>query len=138
MDIRQAEIGDLNDITRLNKIDDYGNPDCYIKDSIKNSCVFVAESDVEIVWFSLYQVIWGNTAFLALVKVHPNYQNQGIWSLLVKTTEDKLKQDGFSSITSSTEDKNTRSQNFHTKLWFVRIWMLDLPHGKEIFYRKEL
>lgn len=138
METRQAELTDLQDIIDLNKIDDYGNPDDFIWDSIKNWRVFVAETNNTIVWFSLYQVIWGNTPFLALVKVHPKYQNKWYWSALVGVTENRLKDNDFSSLTSSTEEKNTGAQNFHESLGFTKIWVLTLPHGREVFYRKEL
>lgn len=138
MEIRKAELKDLQDIIVLNVIDDYGNPDIFIQDSIKNWLVWVAIVDDTIVAFSLYQIIWWNTAFHALVKVHPDYQWQGIGTALTITTENKLKKEWFNSLTSSTEESNTLARKFHEKLNYMEIWILDLPHGKEVFYRKDL
>ena len=138
MKIREAKLHDLQDIIVLNKIDDYGNPDEYIRDSIKNWQTQVAIVGDRIVGFSLYQIIWWNTAFHALAKVHPNNQWQGIGTALTTATENKLKEAGFDSLTSSTEESNTLARKFHEKLSYIEIWILDLPHGKEVFYRKDL
>lgn len=116
MKIIPASTHHLEEIIEVNKFIDYGNPDCYIHDSIKNGLVFVAIDDGKVIGFSLYQVVWGNTPLLALVKVHPNYQGKGIGTKLVEATEKKLKKEGFHSYTSSTEEKNSYSQKFHNKL----------------------
>jgi len=54
--------------------------------------------------------------FLALVKVHPDFQGSGIGTDLVKSFEENIKQEGFTTYLSSTTQDNILSQKFHEKL----------------------
>lgn len=138
MEITQATSEHLDWIFILNSLIDYGNPECFIQNNVENWCVFVALRDEEVVGFSLYQTLWGNTVFLSLLKVHPDFQKQWIWTQLINRVLQKIQSDGFNSCLSSTERKNILSQKFHNKLWFYQIGELEMPHWAEIFYRKDL
>ena len=110
--IKLAQRHYLQEIITLNKIDDYGNPDSFIEECILSERVEVVLKDKKVVAFSLYQIIWGNTVFLALVKVHPDYQWNWIGTSLVKSFEDKMRSEWHTSYLSSTEKINILSQNF--------------------------
>lgn len=138
MEIRIAVLEDLKEIIRLNKIVDYWNPDSYIRESIQSWNVFVICDDDTILGFLLYQEIWGNTTFLTLIKILPNYYNRWLGTQLLSYFENILLSRGISSYVSSTTSDNDWAQNFHLKNGFQNIWTLNMNHGWEVFYRKEL
>lgn len=137
MEIIQAQKEHLQEIININNFVNYWNPDSFIEESIHNWYVQIVIQDKKVLGFSLYQIMWGNTVFLALLKVHPEYQWKGIWTKLIDEFENTIR-NKYSSYCSSTEEKNILSQKFHDKLWLQKIGILDMPHGKEVFYRKEL
>jgi len=138
MEIRKAKITDLQEIIDLNKIDDYWNPDEFMKDMVTKWQILIIKENDQIVWFSLFQIIWWNTPFYSLAKIHPDYQRKGLGSKLTQQLELIIKEKGFNFYCSSTTQDNKSAIGFHVKLWFQEIWLLNLPHGKEIFYRKEI
>lgn len=138
MKIIQAQEQHLEEILQINKVYDYGNPNIFIEESILKWKVLIALVWDKVVGFLLYQYIWWNTLFLALVKVLPYYQWQWIGSELISSFEESGKQRGDKKYLSSTEEKNIQSQKFHQKLWFKKIGTLDMPHGREVFFIKEI
>lgn len=138
MKIIPAQEQHLREILQINKVYDYGNPDIFIQESISRWEVLIATTWENVVGFLLYQYIWGNTLFLALVKVLPDYQWQWIGGELISSFEESGKQRGDKKYLSSTEEINTPSQEFHKKLWFKEIGTLDMPHGREVFFIKEI
>jgi len=138
MEIRKAELSDMERIIEINNIVDYGQPDEFIKKCISNDGVLVAIKNDTIVAFLLYQNIWWNTILLALLKVHSDFYSQGIGSKLLEYFENMLRDMWISSYTSSTMQDNPWAQNFHMKNWFKNIGTLDMHYGSEIFYRKDL
>ena len=58
MKIIPATLKHLSETIHVNTFVDYGNPDCFIEDSIKRGCVHVAIKDNKVIGFSLYQVMW--------------------------------------------------------------------------------
>lgn len=138
MEIRIWEHNDLVSVLEINAEVDYWNPDNFMSDCINDKSVIVATIKGEILGFLLYQKLWGNTPFLALVKVKEKHQRKWIWKRLVEFFEEELIKQEFESYISSTELKNIDSQKFHDKLWLSSIWKLDMTHWKELFYIKEL
>lgn len=128
----------LSEIIELNKIVDYENPDSFMKESVDLWRVLVAIKDNSVVWFLLYQELWGNTIFLALIKVHSDFYGQGIGSQLLQDFEILLQNKWIKSYISSTMPENEWAQRFHLQKEFKHIWDLQMYHGSEIFYRKEL
>ena len=128
----------LSEIIELNKIVDYENPDSFMKESVDLWRVLVGIEDNRVVWFLLYQELWGNTILLALIKVHSDFYGQGIGSQLLQDFEILLQNKWIKSYISSTMPDNIWAQRFHTKRWFTHIWDLQMYHGNEMFYRKEL
>ncbi len=117
---------------------DYENPEIFYQESIKNSRVLVVEIDGKIVGFLVFQILWGNTPFLALIKVLPSFQKRGLAKKMVKILEEKMKKMGFKKYISSTENSNLVGNIFHKSLGFKPIGKLDLIFGQENFFIKNL
>ena len=58
MEIRKAELSELDEIVELNRVDDYENPDVFISNSIDDGRLLVVTVEGVIVGFSLYQLVW--------------------------------------------------------------------------------
>lgn len=135
---RLATKADLPDIEALNQIYNYGNPEWFILQEIEAARVHVAVKDKHVVGFGLYQILWGNNPFLALVKILPEYQRQDIGTNLVKAIEIDLKKQGHTQLLSSCEPDNQVSINFQQYLGFLPTGEVKMAHGPETFFIKEL
>lgn len=81
-------------------------------------------------------MIWGNTAFLALLKVLPAYQRKSIGKSMIAELEKRLIELGFKSYVTSSETTNPNTKRFFPDLGFTQIGELQMHHGGEIFYLK--
>ena len=138
MHIRLATAHDWPTLEALNKIIDYSQPASFMHEHIKLGRVLVAENNGQVVGYALWQVLWGNTPLLALVKVFPEHQKQGAGSALITAFETVIKAQGFENYMSSTMANNSDGQAFHAKKGFSSIGTLNMHYGDEIFYRKDL
>lgn len=86
-----------------------------MRESVEFGRVFVALSSQRVVGYILYQIIWGNTPFIALLKIHPDFQKQGLGSKLIDTFEREIRSLHFKGYTSSTGVENIGSKIFHQK-----------------------
>lgn len=136
MKIRVWEKKDYSWILKINLEFDYKNPDNFILDCIKKWNIIISEINEEIIGFLLYQKIWWNTPFLALIKITKKYQKKWIWLNLVKEFEKEILNKWYKSYITSTELKNTNSEKFFDKIGLCFIWELNMNHWKEIFYKK--
>lgn len=136
--IEQAEKHHLREILEINLVIDYENPDDFVEYCLEKGYVAVYIEDDTVKAFSLYQLIWGNTLMLTLVKVLPECQGNWIGTSLIADFEEKMVQIWYKKYLSSTEKTNVLSQKFHSKLGFKEIGLLSMPHGEEIFYEKKL
>ncbi len=138
MNIRIARLNDWPSLEALNKVIDYGQPEAFMKEQIHLERVIVAETDNEILGYALWQIMWGNTPLLALVKVFPEHQQKGAGSALIDEFEKRIAGEGFKNYMSSTMADNSLGKTFHTKQGFSDIGMLNMHYGDEIFYKKDL
>ncbi len=138
MDIRIATIDDLERIIEINKFVDYENSPSFMRKSILEWYVLLIEKNNEIIGFLLFQDLWGNTILLSLLKIHTDFQKQGVWTKLLDYFEKYLLKRGTSTYMSSTMLDNPWAQIFHEKKWFKEIGILDMHYGEEMFYRKDL
>lgn len=97
-----------------------------------------ASNGEKAVAYLLYEVIWGNTAFLSLLKVLAEYQRKGIGTAMIKLLEERLLSQGFKSYVTSSEMVNQNTKHFFPALEFAPIGELQMQHGSEIFYLKKL
>lgn len=138
MEIRPATINDWTGIEKINAVIDYGNPKEFMLEHIQLNRVLLAEIQEEVIGYALWQIIWGNTPFLSLVKVLPSYQQKGAGSALISAFENHLKAQGFRTYISSTMSDNQLGKQFHLKKGFSDIGTLKMHYGNEIFYEKKI
>ena len=117
---------------------DYNNPESFYLESIENSRLLALEVDKKVVGFLVFQILWGNTPFLALIKISRDFQRQGLGKKMINIFEKKLKKLGFKNYISSSEEINEIGKIFHKKLGFKNIGSLNMIYGKEIFFIKDL
>ena len=137
-----ASLSDIESIILINTLidpsNDYAHPRKFLEEQISSKRVLLITLWREIIGYLLYQILWGNTPFLAIINISPTYQRQWHGTHLIQSMEIKLKTEGFLSYISSTERINTFSQWFQTSQSLVEIGSLHMSHGEEIFYRKNL
>ncbi len=123
------------------------HPRSYFEECIRYGRVLLANcggqdgahgGQAETVGYLVYEVIWGNTAFLSLLKIHPRFQQRGIGKKLVSLLEKRLTECGYKSYVTSTELINPYTKNFFPSLGFSHIGELSMQHGVEVFYLKRL
>jgi ribosomal protein S18 acetylase RimI-like enzyme len=114
------------------------HPKSFFEESLVYQRMLLARQDKTPIAYLLYEVIWGNTAFLSLLKVLPDYQRKGVGTSMVKLLEDRLVSLGFKSYVTSSETTNPNTKRFFPNLGFTQIGELQMQHGEEIFYLKKL
>jgi len=141
----KTKLAHKKDLASILKIDaefsnehEYKNPKIFYLESIGSGRLFVASTHEKIIGFLVFQILWGNTPFLALLKVSKSHQRKGVGSELIKKLEQVLRKQGFNNYISSTETINTVSQKFHTTNGFLPIGKLEMIYGSEQFYKKVL
>lgn len=138
MNIRTATTSDWPALEHINHVIDYGQPEAFMHEQVKLERVLVAEKDGTVVGYALWQFMWGNNPFFALLKVLPEFQKNGIGTQLLTAGEAAIKKAGFNSYLSSTELSNEPGQTWHDKNNFTPIGRLGMLHGEELFYKKDL
>lgn len=141
MKIKSATNNDLAAIEKINRMfadKVYSHSEDFFSEGIKGGRVLLACVGEQVVGYLIYQVIWGNTPFLALLRVLPEFRGQGVGSALLGALEEKLKKVGYSALISSSEKENPDGQSFHQKLGFENIGELEMIFGWEVFYKKRI
>jgi ribosomal protein S18 acetylase RimI-like enzyme len=133
-----ATTTDLVDILEFNKsfAHEYKHDLSFFDEGIISQRVFVARKDSQLAGYLIWQVIWGNTPFLALIRVAPPFRGKGLGTSLLKLCEKKLKAGGYKALVSSSEASNQEGRDFHRKKGFREIGIVEMGYGPEVFYRK--
>jgi ribosomal protein S18 acetylase RimI-like enzyme len=114
------------------------HPQAFFEESLTHQRLLLAYDDATPVAYLVYQIIWGNTAFLSLLKVLTEYQRTGIGTAMVGLLEKRLVSQGFASYVTSSEPTNQHTKRFLPALGFAQIGELRMYHGGELFYLKDL
>lgn len=116
----------------------WSHPQAFFEESLAYQRLLLAQDGNAPIAYLVYQVLWGNTAFLSLVKVLPEYQRRGIGTTMVKLLEERLVSLGFKSYVTSSERVNQQTKRLLPALGFTELGELSMSHGGEIFYLKTL
>ena len=139
-EIRQANASDLESILDINKsfFTDYSHDESFFREGLAAGRVLIVDSGDKAAGYLIYQVLWGNTPFLALVRVLPESRGKGIGKKMLSICEEKLKKEGYEAIISSSEKVNKEGNEFHVKMGFEPVGTVQMIYGAEVFYRKNL
>lgn len=135
--IRFAKIKDLNYCVEL---DLHKNIDV-IKNKISMNEVIVAETNNEIVGCLKIEYIWTHLPFISYIVINESFRSSGIGKQMLNFLEEHLKENGQSTLLSSTMTNAIAPQKWHLKMGFTECGILcDInDHGiGEIFYKKSL
>lgn len=110
----------------------------YFEELIHFKRALVAYDGDSPVGYLLFQVIWGNTPFLSQIWINDKYQGQGIGRVMFEQLEERLNDEGYDSLTTSNETKNSAGIGFVQKMGFKEIGTLQMAHGPEVFSLKKL
>lgn len=139
IDIRWAEKSDkgaIDKITGEYSKADHEHGSVFFDEAIKGKRLLVAYSKNRPAGYLVYQVLWGNTPFLSLLRIMPKFQGQGLARQMLSILEEKLKSEGFEILLSSSEAGNESSHTFHEKMNFQSAGSLQISYEQEDFFIK--
>jgi ribosomal protein S18 acetylase RimI-like enzyme len=142
LDFRIQWVGDteLASIREINRhfSETNSQDESLFTEALASKRVLLATRDSVAAGYLLYQLLWGSTPFIALLRVVPHLRRTGLGKRLVSMTEKRLKREGYQAVISSSEEANLPANEFHAKIGFERIGVLPMIFGSEIFYKKHL
>ncbi|CAM2078181.1 GNAT family N-acetyltransferase [Paraclostridium bifermentans] len=135
--IRFANINDLESCVEL---DLHKNIDT-IKNKISMNEVIVAEVNNEVIGCLKIEYIWTHLPFISYIVIRKEFRSSGVGKSMLTFLEQYLKENGQSTLLSSTMTDAVNPQKWHLKMGFIECGMLcginDDGVG-EIFFKKAL
>lgn len=131
-----VKIGDIHDFFEQN-IPSH-KPEYYWDARLSSKSVFIARDNGTVCGFLVFNIIWGDMAFIELIKIKDDYQRAGIGKKLLLEAANHISKLRFTKLISSSEVINDDGKAFHTRMGFEKLNTLDLPHGEEQFYKIEI
>lgn len=124
---------------------DFLNSNVYISDKILNRKIewqeiIVAEKDEVLLGFLQLEYLWSLVPYIALIRVLPEYQQQGVGRKLLGFTEAFLLENGHKEIYSSSQVDEAKPQEWHRHVGFEECGIISgINEGiGEIFLRKKI
>lgn len=139
--IEWANQSDLPSVYAINEFfsdKEYSHTKSFFEEGIVAKRLAIAFCDSKPAGYVIYQVLWGNTPFVALLRVLSVFQGKGLGKMLMEMVEEKMRSEGYAALISSSEEVNDGGKAFHEKMGFERIGTLDMIFGEEIFFKKKL
>ena len=111
-----------------------------IQRKIAEGEVFVAVSHAELVGYLRLEHLWSAIPYIALIRVMPAYQRQGIGTALLEFLVTTLRQRGHTLLYSSSQADEPEPQAWHRHMGFEECGMIaGINDGVgEIFFRKHV
>lgn len=114
-----------------------------VKAKLNQQEIMIAITSEKIVGLLKFTYLWMTRPYIDLIFVDSKSRGKGISTLLLKSLEKRLVNEGVAYLFSSSEEDDTTAQNWHKHMGFHRIGKLkdlNLPHDKtsEIFYSKKI
>jgi GNAT superfamily N-acetyltransferase len=133
--VREAETRDF----------DFLEPHVYLRPEILRRKIewgefVIAGKDSEPVGFLQLEYLWSLVPYIALIRVLPEYQRQGIGRRMLKFAEDFLRDGGHRYIYSSSQADEAEPQTWHRHVGFEECgFIAGINEGTgEIFFRKKI
>ena len=108
---------------------------------VLNNEIILASNDGTVVAYLRFQLFWTYLPYLALIKVHPHFQRQGLGTALLAFLENHLQSLGFSKLLSSSTANEFDPQTWHLKTGFKEagfIFGINQNNIGEVFFIKEI
>ena len=135
--IRFAEMHDLDSCVEL---DLHKNTDI-IKNKITMNEVIVAEVNNEVIGCLKIEYIWTHLPFISYIVIRKDFRSSGIGKSMLSFLEEHLREDGQSTLLSSTMTDAVNPQKWHLKMGFIECGILCGINENgvgEIFFKKSL
>ncbi|MBP3916539.1 MULTISPECIES: GNAT family N-acetyltransferase [unclassified Clostridium] len=135
--IRFAEMYDLDSCVEL---DLHKNTDI-IKNKITMNEVIVAEVNNEVIGCLKIEYIWTHLPFISYIVIRKDFRSSGIGKSMLSFLEKHLREDGQSTLLSSTMTDAVNPQKWHLKMGFIECGILCGINENgvgEIFFKKSL
>ena len=134
MTIRYAEI---TDYLWLKEHEKYIS-DKILKTKIEKKEVYIVHEDKEIAGWLRYNLFWDNVPFMNKIFLLEEYRRRGIGRELVNYWEEKMKEQGYQNVLTSTQS-NEEGQHFYRKIGYTEIGSIKyLEEPLEIIFYKKL
>ena len=118
--IRFAEMYDLDSCVEL---DLHKNTDI-IKNKITMNEVIVAEVNNEVIGCLKIEYIWTHLPFISYIVIRKDFRSSGIGKSMLSFLEKHLREDGQSTLLSSTMTDAVNPQKWHLKMGFIGCGIL--------------
>jgi ribosomal protein S18 acetylase RimI-like enzyme len=134
---RQARYAENTDYLWLKEHEKYIS-DKILKRKIETKEVYIVQEDKEIVGWLRYNLFWDNVPFMNKIFLLEEYRRKGIGRKLVNYWEEKMKEQGYQNILTSTQS-NEDGQHFYRKIGYTEIGSIKyLEEPLEIIFYKKL
>jgi len=134
MIIRYAEI---TDYVWLKEHEKYIS-DKILQTKIETKEVYIVQEDKEIAGWLRYNLFWDNVPFMNKIFLLEEYRRKGIGRKLVHYWEEKMKEQGYRNVLTSTQSDED-GQHFYRKIGYMEIGSLKyLEEPLEILFYKKL
>ena len=112
--------------------------DNILKRKIETKEVYIVQEGNEIIGWLRYNLFWDNVPFMNKIYLLEEYRQRGIGSKLVHYWEEKMKEQGYQNVLTSTLS-NEEGQHFYRKIGYTEIGGLKyLDEPLEIILYKKL
>ena len=136
----EIRFADFNDLESCVELDLHKNIDT-IKNKISMNEVIVAEVNNEVIGCLKIEYIWTHLPFISYIVIRKEFRSYGVGKSMLTFLEQYLKENGQSTLLSSTMTDAVNPQKWHLKMGFIECGMLcginDDGVG-EIFFKKAL
>jgi GNAT superfamily N-acetyltransferase len=116
-------------------------PDEVIARKIEAQEILIAEANSALVGYLRLEFLWSLVPYIALIRVMPEYQRQGVGRALLAFLEDCLRRQGHTVLYSSSQADEAEPQAWHRHMGFAECgFVAGINAGGvgEIFFRKQL
>jgi len=134
MTIRYAEI---TDSPWLKEHEQYIS-DKILEIKIKTNEIYIVQENEKIIGWLRYNLFWDNVPFMNKIYFLDEFRQKGYGRKLVKYWEDKMKEQGYANVLTSTQS-NEEGQHFYRKIGYTEIGGIKyLNEPFEIIFYKKL
>lgn len=134
--VRDAGESDLGFVSQ----DEY-LPQATVRRKIEATEVLVAEVDGAAAGYLRIEYLWSRIPYITLIRVLPEYRQQGVGRALLACLEEKLRDAGHELLLSSSEATEPSPQDWHRHMGFEdcgRLEGVNADGVDEVFFRRDL